>query len=415
MVRRDPLIPALVVTALLALAPAAVVEHFGGRAVALSGLTHLGLRRHQRRRGARRRARPRDRRRAAQDSRAVLVGTAFSVMAGLLFIHGLSSPDFLIGMNGVVALRGAATLPVGARARARAAPGCAVHSGVGRLLVLAVVPVVGVVALGLVGMCSRRSSRACRRREAPRPRSAVGSRSSSRRSRAPRAPHLPPRAPGRDLVVVVGLGWLAASLVGALMLRYYELGWWLGHGLEVAGILLVGAPVAADLRRARSVAPARAATCAPPSSSQRRRRFLGAQVRALTRALAEKDTYTESTRGASRCWRCRSARSSGLAGAAARRWRSAGCSTTSASSASRTTILKKPGPLDEDEFGEIKRHPAAATQLLGQLGGFGDGVRRLVLDHHERLDGKGYPRGLDAPTRSTSTRASSPSATSTTR
>ena len=124
MVRRDPLIPALVVTALLALAPAVVVEHFGGRAVALSGMTHLvsvgisaaaalvaglalGIV------GARR-----------KDSRAALVGAAFSVMAGLLFIHGLSSPYVLIGMNGVVALSGAATLPAGAAVLALgAAPG----------------------------------------------------------------------------------------------------------------------------------------------------------------------------------------------------------------------------------------------------------------------------------------------------
>jgi HD-GYP domain-containing protein (c-di-GMP phosphodiesterase class II) len=32
--------------------------------------------------------------------------------------------------------------------------------------------------------------------------------------------------------------------------------------------------------------------------------------------------------------------------------------------------------------------------LLRDLGGFADGVLRLVHDHHERLDGTGYPRGL---------------------
>jgi len=33
--------------------------------------------------------------------------------------------------------------------------------------------------------------------------------------------------------------------------------------------------------------------------------------------------------------------------------------------------------------------------LLNELGGFDDSVGRLVLDHHERLDGSGYPRGLE--------------------
>jgi HD-GYP domain-containing protein (c-di-GMP phosphodiesterase class II) len=57
-------------------------------------------------------------------------------------------------------------------------------------------------------------------------------------------------------------------------------------------------------------------------------------------------------------------------------------------------ILRKPGPLDDDEFAEIRRHPAAGRRLLEELGGFPEPVRRLVSDHHERLDGTGYPRGL---------------------
>jgi hypothetical protein len=48
------------------------------------------------------------------DARAVLVGTAFTVMASLLLVHGLASPGFIVEMNGVVSLTGAATLPVGA-------------------------------------------------------------------------------------------------------------------------------------------------------------------------------------------------------------------------------------------------------------------------------------------------------------
>ena len=59
-------------------------------------------------------------------------------------------------------------------------------------------------------------------------------------------------------------------------------------------------------------------------------------------------------------------------------------------------ILKKPAPLTDDEFDLVKRHPEWGRTLLGELGGFGDGVRRLVLDHHERLAGDGYPRGLQA-------------------
>jgi HD-GYP domain-containing protein (c-di-GMP phosphodiesterase class II) len=58
------------------------------------------------------------------------------------------------------------------------------------------------------------------------------------------------------------------------------------------------------------------------------------------------------------------------------------------------TVLRKPGPLDDAEFAVIRTHPAAGVRLLRDLGGFPDGALRLVLDHHERLDGSGYPRGL---------------------
>jgi HD-GYP domain-containing protein (c-di-GMP phosphodiesterase class II) len=57
-------------------------------------------------------------------------------------------------------------------------------------------------------------------------------------------------------------------------------------------------------------------------------------------------------------------------------------------------ILKKPAALDEDEFAVIQRHPEWGLKLLRELGGFSAAVQELVHDHHERLDGKGYPRGL---------------------
>ena len=59
-------------------------------------------------------------------------------------------------------------------------------------------------------------------------------------------------------------------------------------------------------------------------------------------------------------------------------------------------ILDKPGPLDDDEYAVVQEHPDRGFRLLHELGGFTEAVRQLVRDHHERLDGAGYPRGLSA-------------------
>ena len=59
-------------------------------------------------------------------------------------------------------------------------------------------------------------------------------------------------------------------------------------------------------------------------------------------------------------------------------------------------ILQKPGALTEVEYEVIKRHAELGSELVRQLG-FSAQVARLVLNHHERLDGSGYPRGLGAP------------------
>src|SRR5450759_1435124 len=56
-------------------------------------------------------------------------------------------------------------------------------------------------------------------------------------------------------------------------------------------------------------------------------------------------------------------------------------------------ILAKPGRLSEVEFNLIKQHPASSFDILEVID-FGRPVAEIVLQHHERLDGSGYPRGL---------------------
>ncbi len=55
-------------------------------------------------------------------------------------------------------------------------------------------------------------------------------------------------------------------------------------------------------------------------------------------------------------------------------------------------ILNKKEDLLEDEIHEIKNHPDYSIEIIGELG-FGQNIKDVVIDHHERWDGKGYPRG----------------------
>jgi HD-GYP domain-containing protein (c-di-GMP phosphodiesterase class II) len=63
------------------------------------------------------------------------------------------------------------------------------------------------------------------------------------------------------------------------------------------------------------------------------------------------------------------------------------------------SVLKKCGPLTEEEFAEIQKHPDLGWAILRELEQF-DYVLPGVLHHHERFDGKGYPdklKGEDTP------------------
>jgi len=56
-------------------------------------------------------------------------------------------------------------------------------------------------------------------------------------------------------------------------------------------------------------------------------------------------------------------------------------------------ILNKPGKLSEDEYAIIKQHPATGARILSPIRAYRDTIP-IVMSHHERLDGSGYPEGL---------------------
>jgi putative nucleotidyltransferase with HDIG domain len=396
LVRRDTFIPFAVAAGAAAVFPPAVMHAFGGQQVNFSGSFHFwavgasalvatiagfalavaGKRR--------------------SDARPALVGSAFTVMAALLVVHGIATPYFLVGDNGVSSLTGAATLPVGGAILALAAfPTVREHRNISWIIWLQGALMVGVIALGVFALAVPSLVP-----DVPEPSSPpaiallvagfafyglVG-------LRAFRTITLSRRA--ADLLVLIGIVWLAAALVPALTQDYRTLGWWVGHFLEVLGILVVATPVALDLMRAAPSRPLagdlRGAELVAAEES-----FLGSQVGALTRLLADKDEYTEGHTRRVALLAVEVGEELGIAPARLRELAIGGLLHDIGKLSVPDEILKKPGALDDLEFSVIRRHPARGDALLGELG-FSRGVRRLVRDHHERLDGAGYPHGASA-------------------
>ena len=380
-----------------AIFPAAVLHFLGPRQVEISGTVHflpiavsaglaagaaVALSLVGKRRG---------------DGRAVLVGTAFSTMAALLAVHGLTTPGFLAESNGVVAFSGAATLPVGGAVLALSAmPEMRRPRNVTPLLWLQGVLLLLIAALGLAGILAPEIVPGV-----PEARStgawillAIGLVFfGTLARRAARTVLLTHRA--ADLLVALGTVLLGVALVPALTTTYHDLAWWLGHGFELIGIALAGAPVALDLHRGVQSRPL-AGDLRGTELVRAADAFLGPSVRALLVRLAEKDAYTEKhTRGVA----LRAVQTGEELGLAPGRLRELAIGALVHDVGKLTVpdaILQKPAALDDEEFAVIRCHPASGQALIQELGGFSSRVSRLVLDHHERLDGSGYPRGLTA-------------------
>jgi putative nucleotidyltransferase with HDIG domain len=405
--RRERLAPAILAATAAAAAPAMVEWRFGETPVSISPTVHFyavgmtalaaaaasvaltGI-------GAR-----------FSDTRTVLIGTAFAVMAALLALHGLGTPGFIFPeyQYGIVVITGGLTLPAGAAILALSAfelP--SFLRGVKPLLVLQLALLTAIMGLGVAGLFY------------PSILPTVPAANSGQAMallafglllfsiltwRALRTYLLTRRV--ADLLVVIGLAWLATSLVASLTLTVADLGWWLGHMFELDGILIVGIPVALDLAhtvQARPLAGDLVGTDLVASEEI----FLGSHVRAITLRLAQKDEYTEQH---TRRVALRAVQVGEVLGLSRRRLRAlaiGGLVHDIGKLSVPDAILKKPGALDDEEYDVVKRHAELGAKLIDELGGFPDSVRRLVRDHHERLDGTGSAAGLRADDLSLDTR-----------
>jgi putative nucleotidyltransferase with HDIG domain len=387
----------LALLAAAALLPGAVLEAFGSGAVAVGGLGHFALvgavalvaavaSAGLTVAGVRRR-----------DGQTTLLGTAFSTMTALLAVHGLATPGVVFGPNGVVAVAGGLSLPIGAAVLALTAlPGVRTARRMRPLLVLQAALIAAVLGLGATGLLWPTLVPAV---------PASGSRAALAllatgvllfgllANRAVRTFALTRRPD--DLAVAVGCVWLGLASVGTLTRTPGTVGFWLGHALEICGLVALGIPVALDLRRGGASRPLvgdlRAAEIVAGEEG-----YLGARVRALMVGLGAHDGSTAGHSRRVALLAVQVGEALGLPPATLRHLAVGGLLHDVGKLSVGGEILRKPAKLTDAEYGEVKRHPEAGVKLLRELGGFPAEVLALVGEHHERLDGAGYPAGLTA-------------------
>ncbi len=56
-------------------------------------------------------------------------------------------------------------------------------------------------------------------------------------------------------------------------------------------------------------------------------------------------------------------------------------------------LIKKPGKLNKEEFLEFQKHTSYGLELLENISDLPESVQEVVYQHHERIDGTGYPEG----------------------
>jgi HD-GYP domain-containing protein (c-di-GMP phosphodiesterase class II) len=331
------------------------------------------------------------------DFRAGIVGVAFTVMAGLLAIHGLSTPGFILEeyeRNAVIGLAGAMAVPAGGILLALAviAPPNLAHGG--RWVLRAqIVAVTALLAFGAVGLLHPALIPAVPVMVHPWvlveliPTAALYALVANHALRTHRLTRR--RA---DLWVAIGMIWLGSSIILYLLSTVWTAGFWGAHTLEALGFVSVAGAVAVDLARQR---PSNMLFERLGGSDliESEETLLGGYVRSLTATLEEHDPSTGLHSRHVAQLAVRVGEHMGLPPHRVRRLAIAGLVHDIGKLEIDTAILQKPGPLTDDEYEAVKEHPRAGAKLLRHLGGFDEEVA-IVEAHHERWAGGGYPDGL---------------------
>ena len=119
----------------------------------------------------------------------------------------------------------------------------------------------------------------------------------------------------------------------------------------------------------------------------------GAEVDALLAALAARDGYTEEHSRAVVELAAAAARALGVRAAELEDVERAALLHDIGKIGISDVVLRKPGPLDEAEWMEMRRHPAVGARIVGSMPRLSH-LAPVIRAEHERWDGCGYPDGL---------------------
>ena len=335
--------------------------------------------------------------RRENDARAGLVGVGFLVIAGLLLIHALATPGFILseyGRNATVGLAGALAVPAGGivfaialmlPARRVAAPTLIARAAGAALVVLVILGVIGIAHPELIPLVPVSVTPWSYLLLTP---ACLVYAWLARRTW--HTYQLTRRV--TDAAVAVGLVWLGTSIPVYLLSPVWSWLFWAGHCLEAGGFLAVATAVSRDLtlRTPTLVLPrqTRAQDLLANESE-----LLGGYVKKLTDRLHDHDptTLIHSRKVAQLAVEV--GEHMGLPTDALRRLAVAGLLHDIGKLQISADILRKPAALTDEEYRTIQTHPQAGADLLAHLGSFEEEIP-IVLAHHERVDGHGYPLGL---------------------
>lgn len=122
-------------------------------------------------------------------------------------------------------------------------------------------------------------------------------------------------------------------------------------------------------------------------------RTMEGTIQAIASTVETKDPFTAGHQRRVTQLACAIAREIGLSDDRLRVVRTAGLLHDLGKISLPADILAKPGKLTELEFAVIRSHPQVAYDVLKNVESFGQ-IAEIVLQHHERMDGSGYPFGL---------------------